>query len=224
MGELILGIDEAGRGPVIGPMIVAGVLIEKSSESELRRLGVKDSKLVTPKRREFIEEKIKGIIKSYELVSCEAKEIDKTNSEGVSLTELEAIKFSEIINKINNGKEKIKVIIDCPSTGIKSWTDSLKTKIKNLSNLEFVIEHKADVKYLAVSAASIIAKCERERRMSKLKEKYGDEIGSGYCTDPLTIRFLENSALKFKDDGLFRRSWSTWKNASSKLAQRELGF
>ncbi|MCR4327078.1 MAG: ribonuclease HII [Nanoarchaeota archaeon] len=224
MGELILGLDEAGRGPVIGPMVLAGCLIEKKSERALRRLGVKDSKLVTPKKRDFLELEIKKVIKSFEIVICTAEEIDKGNSEGVSLTELEAKKFAQIINKLNPVNEKLKVIIDCPSTGIKSWTDTLKTKIKNLSNLEFVIEHKADVRYLAVSAASILAKSERERKMLKLKEKYGDEIGSGYCTDPITIRFLEKSALKFKDSDLFRKSWSTWKNASAKLLERELGF
>ncbi|MDP3966300.1 MAG: ribonuclease HII [archaeon] len=224
MGELILGLDEAGKGPVIGPMVLVGCLIEKESERNLRRLGVKDSKLVTPKKRDFLEAEIKKVIKNFHTIVCEAEEIDGANSQGINLTELEARKFAEIINTLNPGTEKMKVIIDCPSIGIKSWTDAIKTKIKNLSNIDLIIEHKADVNYLAVSAASILAKSERERRVRKLKEKYGDEIGSGYCTDPLTIKFTEKFALKFGNEGLFRRSWSTWKDASLKLSQRELGF
>ncbi|PJE81023.1 ribonuclease HII [Candidatus Pacearchaeota archaeon CG10_big_fil_rev_8_21_14_0_10_32_42] len=224
MVELILGLDEAGKGPVIGPMIIAGCLIEKKDESSLRRLEVKDSKLVTKKRREYLEEEIKKVVRSFEIVICEAEEIDSTNSAGINLIELEARKFAEIINKLNKGTEKIKIIIDCPSIGIKSWTDQLKTKIKNLSNLEFVIEHKADVNYLAVAAASILAKCERERKMDLLKEKYGNEIGSGYCADPLTMKFVEKFALKFGKEGLFRNSWATWKNACIKLKQVELEF
>ena len=224
MGELILGLDEAGKGPVIGPMILVGCLIEKRSERYLRRLGVKDSKLVTPKRRDFLESEIKKIIKGFHTIVCEAEEIDSTNGDGVNLAELEARKFAEIINKLNTGEERIRVIIDCPSIGINSWTDKIKMKIKNLSNIDLIIEHKADVNHLAVSAASILAKSERERRISKLKEKYGEEIGSGYCTDPLTMKFTKKFALKYGHDGLFRKSWVTWRDASEKLVQSELGL
>ncbi len=222
MAEFILGLDESGKGPVIGPMILAGVLIEKKHERHLRKLGVKDSKEITPKRRNFLEVEIKKIIKDYHLIVCEASEIDSTNGDGINLTELEAREFAKIINQFNNSEDNLKVIIDCPSIGIKSWTETLKPKIKNLSNIELVIEHKADKNHISVSTASIIAKCERERQMAKLKEKYGNIIGSGYCHDPLTISFIEKFALKFKNDGLFRKSWSTWKNAADKLAQIEL--
>jgi len=153
------------------------------------------------------------IIKNYELVVCESNEIDESSFAGIKLTEFEAERFARIINNLNDSKERIKVIIDCPSIGISSWTDLLKPKIKNLSNLELVIEHKADQNYLAVSAASILAKCERERAMDKLKEEYGTEIGSGYCADPATIRFLEKNADKHKDDGIFRKTWETWRKA-----------
>ncbi|MBU2612196.1 MAG: ribonuclease HII [Nanoarchaeota archaeon] len=224
MRELILGLDEAGRGPVMGPMVLAGCLIEKKTERVLRKLGVKDSKMITPKRRDFLEKELKKVINAHELVVCHADEIDSTNSNGVNLTELEARKFAQIINNLNTGEERMKIIIDCPSIGIQSWTHALKTKIDNLSNLEIVIEHKADKNYLAVAAASILAKCERERHMSQLKEKYGDLIGSGYCTDPLTISFVEKFAAKFEKEGLFRKSWSTWKVAYTKLKQVELNF
>ena len=130
--------------------------------------------------------------------------------------------MAEIINRINKGFSKIKVIIDCPSAGIEKWTNYLKTRIKNLSNLEIICEHKADQNYVAVSAASIIAKSVREKEMDKLKKKYGDQIGSGYTSDPLTQKFLEKNALKFEDEGIFRKTWITWKNASQKLIQRKL--
>lgn len=222
MTDLILGMDEAGKGPVIGPMALAGCLVTKEEEKQLRRLGVKDSKTVTPKRRDFLEREIKKIIEKYEIVVCEAEEIDKTNFEGTKLTLFEAQKFAKIINNLNTGEEKIKVIIDCPSIGIKSWTDMLKTRVKDLSNLEFVIEHKADKNHISVSTASILAKCERERGMAKLKEIYGEEIGSGYASDPLTQKFLEKYALKYKNKGIFRKCWATWKNAAEKIKQEKL--
>jgi ribonuclease HII len=224
MRELILGIDDAGRGPVMGPMILAGCLIEKKHEKYLKKIGVKDSKVVTPKRREFLEEKIKEKVEKFHIEIISAEEIDQKNSEGLKLNELEAEHFAEIINKLNKGDEKIKVIVDCPSPNIAKWCDYLKTKVNNLKNLEISCEHKADKNHVTVSAASILAKCVRELEMKKLKEKFGEEIGSGYCSDPLTIRYLDKFALKHKDSGLFRKTWITWRKAFNSLSQQTLIF
>ena len=95
-------------------------------------------------------------------------------------------------------------------------------KIKNLTNLEISCEHKADKNHISVAAASILAKSVREREMDKLKAKYGEEIGSGYTSDPATIRFLEKNAKKHKDSGIFRQTWATWKKASNNLSQMKL--
>jgi len=219
---LILGIDDAGRGPVIGPMIIAGCLIDSKFERELKNLGVKDSKQLTQKRREFLFEKIKEFATKYEFVIITPEEIDSSNKNNLNLNELEAVKMAEVINKINNGKEKIKVIIDCPSVSINKWKDFLKMKVENLSNLEVVAEHKADVNYVEVSAASIIAKCVREQEMDKLREIYGEQIGSGYPSDPKTCTFLATNSKKHKDKGIFRKSWSTWQEACSKTKQQKL--
>jgi len=221
---LTLGIDDAGRGPVIGPMVLAGCLMDEKTEKELKKLGVRDSKQLTQKRREFLEEKIKDKSETFEIVLAYPVEIDGTNHEGINLNALEAIKAAEIINKINKGYKKIKVIVDCPSPSIIKWQDFLKTKIKNLSNLEISCEHKADKNHVSVSAASILAKCVREKEVSLLKEKYGDGIGSGYCHDPLTRKFLDKHFKKYREDGIFRKTWKTWKDLCAKKEQRTLTF
>ena len=156
MVELILGIDDAGRGPVIGPMALAGCLIDKETEKEFKKIGVRDSKQLTDKRREYLADIIREKAETFEIVLASPTEIDATSEEGKNLNKLEAIKMAEIINKINKGYSKIKVIIDCPSVSIIKWTNYLKTKIDNLSNLEIVCEHKADVNHISVSAASIL--------------------------------------------------------------------
>lgn len=219
---LILGIDEAGRGPVIGPMVLAGCLMDEKTEKELKELGVKDSKQLTQKRREFLEQKIKEKSETFEIVLASPEQIDYANSKGVNLNALEAIKAAGIINKINKGFKKIKVIIDCPSPSIIKWQDFLKTKIKNLSNLEISCEHKADKNHVSVSAASILAKCIREKEMTLLKEKYGNGIGSGYCHDPLTRKFLDEHFKSHKKEGIFRKTWKTWKDLSAKKEQKRL--
>ena len=219
---LKLGIDDAGRGPVIGPMVLAGCLISEETEKEFKKLGVKDSKQLTDKRREFLAEIIREKALTFEIVVIHPEEIDGKKAEGVNLNDVEAFACARIINKINRGFGEITVILDCPSTNITSWKDFLKTKIENLSNLDVVCEHKADVNQIAVSAASILAKSTREKEMMKLKEKYGNEIGSGYSSDPLTTRFIENNIKKYGHDGIFRKSWATWKNAVSKAGQKKL--
>ena len=214
---LKLGIDDAGRGPVIGPMILAGCLIDEKTEKEFKKLGVKDSKQLTQKRREFLADIIREKSETFEIVLSPPSEID-----GINLNTLEAIKTAEIINKINKGYAKIKVIVDCPSVSIVKWQDFLKMKINNLSNLEISCEHKADKNHVVVSAASILAKSVREKEMQKLKEKYGKEIGSGYTSDPATKKFLEKNAQKHKNKGIFRKSWVTWKRTCSGLEQKKL--
>jgi len=221
---LTLGIDDAGRGPVIGPMVLAGCLIDEKTEAKLKKFGVKDSKQLTQKRREFLADIIKEKAETFEIIIISPSKIDGKNADGIKLNELEALACAEIINRINKGYKKIKVVVDCPSPSIIKWQDFLKTRIKNLSNLEISCEHKADKNHVPVSAASVLAKCVREKEMAKLKKKYGDGIGSGYCSDPLTCRFLEKHAHKHKDDGIFRKTWITWKKAYAKLGQRKLGF
>src|SRR3990167_8908406 len=219
---LKLGIDDAGRGPVIGPMVLAGCLIDEKTEEEFKKIGVKDSKQLTDKRREFLAEIIRQKAIAFEVILINPDEIDGENSHGTNLNDLEAIACAEIINKINKGFKKIKVIIDCPSVSIEKWKNFLKTKINDLSNLEIVCEHKADKNYAEVSAASILAKSAREKEMNILKEKYGEEIGSGYTSDPATCKFLEKYAEKHKEAGIFRQTWITWKKACANLNQKKL--
>ncbi len=222
MTELILGIDDAGRGPVIGPMVLAGCLADKSFEGELKKMGVKDSKELTHKRREFLVDKIKDIVETFEITISHPNDIDGSLNGGTNLNVLEAIKTAEIINKINKGFKKITVVVDCPSVSIGKWRELVRQRVKNLSNLEIVCEHKADKNHVIVSAASILAKSVREKEMNKLKEIYGTEIGSGYPSDPLTCRFLDKYAREHEDKGIFRKTWSTWKKACEKIIQRTL--
>jgi len=205
-------------------MILAGCLLDEKAEGSLKKLGVKDSKQLTQKRREFLSDKIKEKAESFEIIRIHPIEIDSKNAQGINLNELEAIACAKIINKINKGYKKINVVVDCPSVSIVKWQDSLKTKIKNLSNLEISCEHKADQNHVAVSAASVLAKCVREKEMALLKEKYGKAIGSGYTSDPLTKKFIAKHVQKHKNKGIFRKTWSTWKSAHKNVGQRKLEF
>jgi len=227
---LILGIDDAGRGPVIGPMVVAGVLINLSDEPKLKELGVKDSKMLTAKRREFLAEKIKKIAVDYEIIQISPTEIDSRGDLGINLNQIEAIKMADIVNKIisrhkkkEDQKGKIKIIIDCPSNNIGAWQQYLEKYVDNKGILEIHAEWKADVNHVAASAASILAKTTRDNEIEKIKKLVKIDFGSGYPSDPVTCKFLKEHAHKFKKEGIFRETWQTWKNVCGQKKQKKLG-
>ena len=214
---LICGIDEAGRGPVIGPLVMCGLLIKEEDEKELVRLKVKDSKLLTKTKREYLFDKIKDVSHKYEIIIINPEEIDHAvkNHDGLNLNRLEAKKSAEIINLL----EPDKAIIDAPSNNIKSYKEYLSGMIKN-KKIDLVLEHKADFKYPIVSAASILAKVTRDNEIEKIKKKIKIDFGSGYMTDPKTIVFLEKYYEEFPD--LFRKSWFPYQDKINKKFQKKL--
>ena len=210
---LIIGIDDAGRGPLIGAMVLAGVLLKKDDESFLKKQGVNDSKQLLHPVRIKLGEIIKNTAMNYKIVLSQPEEIDKSIKKGINLNTLEAIKTAEIINYLNSGKENIRVIVDCPSVNVKAWKTTLLSYVENKDNLDVHCEHKADVNHPVVSAASILAKVAREEEVWKLREEYKEygDLGSGYPSDPTTKAFLRTNGKKLKDSGIFRKSWATWK-------------
>ncbi|MEM4625259.1 MAG: ribonuclease HII, partial [Candidatus Pacearchaeota archaeon] len=200
-------------------------LVNEDIEKEFMKIGVKDSKKLFPRRREKLAEEIKKLAIKWEFIKIPVNEIDGKDNENLNLNQREAIAASMIINKINSdlkGKEKIKVIIDCPSTNIDSWKRYLETFIIAKSNVHLVCEHKADENHIAVSAASIIAKTIREEEIKKIKKEIGIDFGSGYSSDPITRKFIRENYQKFKDKEIFRESWATIRSQKSKNIQKKL--
>jgi ribonuclease HII len=219
---LTLGIDDAGRGPVIGPMALAGCLVDETLESEFKKLGIKDSKQILPKKREELAQIIKQKAITFEINLTFPQEITEKNKLGVNLNTLEAQRSAEIINKINKAQGKIKVYIDCPSPNIPAWQKVLEKYIKNKDNLEIHCEHRADINHVSCSAASVLAKTTRDSEIEKIKKQIGIDFGSGYSSDPVTCKFLKENSSKFKDEGIFRETWSTWKNACGIKKQKNI--
>ena len=216
-----LGIDDSGRGPVIGPMIIAGCLLNAKDEAELKKLGVKDSKQVHTNKRKILAEEIRKKALSYHVLVIYPNEIDSRGEIGLNLNKLEAIKMAEVINNLNNG-EKIKVYVDCPSPNIPVWKNFLMRYIDKKKNLIIHCEHKADVNHVSCSAASILAKERREEEVEKIKKLIGSDFGSGYPADPITIKFLKENYSKHKPDGIFRETWGTIANHKKSKEQKRL--
>lgn len=212
---LIAGIDEAGRGPCFGPMVLSVAVIDVKDEKELKEIGVKDSKEILPKKREKLIDEIKEKCVEYHTIIMEPKEINSLMVR-YSLNEIEAMKVGELINTLDEKVEK--VFIDSPDNPATNFEKRIR-KYLNQENFKtkIVSENKADSKYIVVGAASIIAKVTRDKEIEKLCKKYGD-FGSGYPSDPKTKTFLaeyvkENATLP----PFSRIFWKTCENALEKL-------
>jgi|TARA_Y100000034_G_scaffold90300_1_gene108761 ribonuclease HII len=206
---LTIGIDDAGRGPLIGPMILAGVLVDKASLTSLKKHPIDDSKTIIHSTRITLAKIIKQSVVSYKIVQSSPAQIDKAIFDKINLNTLEAMKTAEIINDLNPKKEKVKVIVDCPSVNTKAWQAKLMEFIEHPENLQVSCEHKADANHIEAAAASILAKVTREEEVSKIKKQHGN-IGSGYPSDPTTRDFLKEHGKQLANSGIFRKSWQTW--------------
>ena len=197
----ILGIDEAGRGSVLGPMVIAGVIIPEKMDKVLERMGVKDSKRLTPNRRTILSRKLKKMF-DYEIVVITALEIDKMRADGINLNDIEKNAMRDLIIKLNPEK----AIVDAVDVKAERFQDSLCES----TGVNVVAEHKADDKYIEVSAASIIAKAERDAQIAEINKEYikMGGIGSGYPSDPTTKEFLTNYTYDEMPE-FVRKSWAT---------------
>ena len=208
----IAGVDDAGRGAVIGPLVVAGILVDEKGLEKIETLGVRDSKTLTPKRREFLAAEILKIVKDYYVVKLLPRDIDRVVETGKKLhrlNRLEAKAMAEIISHLKPDIAYIDASDVLPERFSRHVNEELTFKVKIVS------EHKADKTYPVVSAASIIAKVERDRAISDLRKKYG-EVGSGYASDSRTIRFLEEWIKTHSDYPDFvRKSWAPAKRIKS---------
>lgn len=211
---MICGLDEAGRGAVIGPMVIAGVLISQYRASELIEIGVKDSKRLAPSTRVELSKLIRDIAEEVEVVVLDALTVDSSTRRKGShgLNKLEAKSFAEIINRLKPDA----AYIDLPSLRYAEFRKLIEENLEHRCPL--ILEHKADERYPVVSAASIIAKCERDRLIEELKLELGD-FGSGYPSDNKTRRFLIE-LIKKNEAGCPHVRFS-WKTLTS-IAQRRL--
>ncbi len=206
-GGLLGGVDESGRGCLLGPLVVAGVSMPASEARTLKGMGVKDSKKLTPRQRESLYPEI--IVRSARVyhLGITPQEIDAVVTRGRRLRKLnylEAIYFARVIDNLG----PCRVTVDASDIIPERFRDDI---LANLASKCVVsAHHKADRDYPVVSAASIIAKVERDRAVELLREAHGD-FGSGYPSDPATRSFFADWIQRREPlPGYVRKSWKTW--------------
>ncbi len=196
----VCGVDEAGRGSLLGPLVIAGVSLKKEKIRKLKSMGIRDSKKLTPLQREKLYKKIIKFVDNYYIAKINPYTIDKSVNKH-ELNNLEAKYMAKVISKLN---PNISYVDSCdvnPSRfGKKISKLAKKNRIKSY--------HNADNRFVIVSAASILAKVNRDRAIKNIQKKHN--IGSGYPSDSKTIVFVKNY-LSTKNDipNFVRSSWKT---------------
>jgi len=199
MSGHILGIDEAGRGPVIGPLVICCASCRREDEKLLRKAGAKDSKKLTAQQREEVFSKLRAFC-TFRIVEIPAAELNRTMKE-MSLNDIEAKAMASMIKNIADGDD---CMIDMPDR--YSWT--FRRRMGRFGAKRFEAEHKADDKYPIVSAASIYAKIMRDRRIEEIKHSTCD-FGSGYPSDKKTTDALANPESRKILTPYIRERWKT---------------
>ncbi len=215
---LIAGVDEAGRGCVIGPLVIAGILVKEENLQYLTEIGVKDSKQLTAKKRELLYDAIIQLTENHHIIKIHPHQIDKVvNSQRRlhKLNRLEAQTMAQIIQTLK------------PDEAYVDAADVIENRFKNhikeclTIKPKIISKHKADKTYPVVSAASIIAKVQRDQEIKNLKQTYGD-FGTGYLTDGKTMQFLKQLIQNNDNYPTFvRESWKSAKKAKSEKGTQQ---
>ncbi len=204
----------------MGPLVIALVVTKKGMEKRFTKIGVRDSKLLRPKRREELYSKILKLSLDVKVDRIMPAEINEAMRNRISLNELEAVHFAKLFDQVEHGvssfyldspdviAEKFGVRVNM-SSGKPTKVRGVKAKNAAASGTRIIAEHKADARYPVVSAASIIAKVTRDREMRKLEKALGVKIGSGYPSDFYTVDSVRRHMNESKFAASLRDHWST---------------
>lgn len=181
----ILGIDEAGRGSLLGPLVVGGMVVPARSAEALREIGARDSKRLSPARREAVYERLARAGRRLS-ISLPPRRIDAYVARH-ELNRLEAEAFARLVRAVRPDQ----VVVDACDPVAERFGRSVEDLAGGIAPVRAA--HRADATDPVVGAASIVAKVRRDRAIRHLADRLGREIGSGYPSDRTTVDFVRGA-------------------------------
>jgi len=207
--ELILGIDDVTRCPVIGSLICVGVVVRKDFLEPLKRLGVKDSKVFNHKQILKMAPLILKLIEDYKSVFISAEEISKS-TKNYNLNDMECNAFCSIASELNTKHTLSDIQINNFDKTRDKFIDRAEKLGFKFDWSKWTIEHENETRDVAVGAASIIAKSLSIKEFEKFKKQYGD-FGSGNPGDKKTLEFVKQKLKEKRKCKIIRYNWKTVK-------------
>ena len=199
---LIGGVDEAGRGSILGPLVIAGVSIKRKDLSSLRRIGVRDSKVLTVKARHKLFSRIIDLAEHICVYESDCDEVDQYVYSNM-LNKLEAKAMATVIDNIF----ATRVYVDACDVNALRYGECIECELGSIPRPRILSLHHADGENTAVSAASIVAKVIRDEEIRKIRLQHS-EIGSGYPSDRKTMTFIAKWVANHDSAPHFaRKSW-----------------
>ncbi|GAA0298544.1 ribonuclease HII [Halarchaeum salinum] len=204
------GVDEAGKGPVLGSMFAAAVVCDPDELPD----GVGDSKRVSPARRETLDAAIREVA-DVGVAEITVSEIDDP---GTDMNTLTVAAHARALASVDI--DGLHGIVDGGDVDAERFGRRVASRLD--ADVDLVAEHGADETHAIVGAASIVAKVARDNHVAALADEYGD-VGSGYPGDTATREFLrayvrEHGSLP----GCARESWATCDDVLAAAAQSAL--
>jgi ribonuclease HII len=202
-------------------MVIAGVVIDKKDEKKLKAFGVRDSKELSPKKREELAPLIEKIAKSVIVLRVPACKIDSYRAKKINLDRIEAMKMAEIIDMCNADK----IFIDSLQSNPEKFKKIILSNLPNkkFEKFDLIVENYADETYTIVGAASIVAKVERDRAIEEIKRKEGIDFGVGYSHDNRTVDFVKKLIKERRElPNYVRQSWITTQLLKESSWQRRI--
>ena len=217
MGVHHIGVDEAGRGPSIGPLVVCALSIPIEDRVVLKDLGVDDSKNLTKTKRESIHSEIIAISESrgweIGLIHCDAVSIDLWMESG-TLNSLEVKAFADAISKVTTSSLEFSLFLDACDVDAERFGRNVSSVLGELGGgCRIFSKHRMDSEDVVTGAASIIAKVNRDLAMEKLSEELGIDLGSGYPSDPKSKIAVEELCREDSHNECLRRKWKNVERA-----------
>ncbi|MAT48229.1 MAG: ribonuclease HII [Euryarchaeota archaeon] len=213
-----IGVDEAGRGPMIGPLVVAAMAIPKKDLKLLEENNITDSKKLSPKKRDIAFKQIEKFIEKRGWVKhitiCNPINIDFA-MESSNLNILETELFANSINNLEidfSGKGKL--ILDACDVNQERFGERVTNLVNKWpwNSWELISIHGADHIHRSVGAASIIAKVTRDNIIKEIGKNVGINIGSGYPSDPTSKKALYELCKGDVPNDCLRWNWASIRN------------
>jgi len=220
---------------VIGPLIVSIVCVSKGKERKFAEIGVRDSKMLTRRKRSFLFDEINSIAEEVRTYKISNEEINNAMKTGISLNQLEAMRFAKLVDELECNVRKM--YVDSPDVRAERFgmriglsakkpmkVMGVKSDGKGGARIKIISEHKADARYPVVSGASIIAKVIRDEEMERIERESGVDIGSGYPSDKYTIEAIKSNLASKKLNPYIREYWKTLDKIKQRKIKEFAGF
>ncbi|MGA1820628.1 MAG: ribonuclease HII [Thermoplasmatota archaeon] len=234
---MFLGVDEAGRGPVLGPLVIGGIV--SGDQEGLRKEGVRDSKELSPPQREALYDQLSS--GHYHCVMVVPAAAIDASRKVMTMNRLEVVCFSSVILSMLLGrsfthpdiKGEVEVslggkrteigsmILDAADVDENRFGEAVLSEVSrfaDIGGIGILSRHKADRDHPVVGAASILAKVVRDSRMKEISSEAGLDVGSGYPSDPLTQEYLADYVQK--NGSLPPQSRVSWETSRALMAKR----